>query len=86
MLFTNGAIIQASPVNGSILHRDQVLGHHTDIYTMVFRGEEVVTEMTTADPCPECCGGLEAQGDPKNPRYLRCTSCGLIFRPLKEEG
>ena len=49
-------------------------------------GEEVVTEMTTADPCPECCGGLEAQGDPKNPRYLRCTSCGLIFRPLKEEG
>ena len=49
-------------------------------------GEVIELEMTTADPCPECCGGLEAHGDPERPRYLRCTSCGLIFRPVNVNG
>jgi hypothetical protein len=47
-------------------------------------GEHIIIEITSNDPCPECCGGLEPVGDPAAPRYYRCTSCGLDFRPLRE--
>jgi hypothetical protein len=47
-------------------------------------GEHIVIEISSHDPCPECCGGLEPVGDPASPRYYRCTSCGLDFRPYRE--
>jgi hypothetical protein len=46
-------------------------------------GERMVVEISTEEPCPECCGGLEPVGDPEAPRYYRCNSCGLDFRPVK---
>ena len=44
----------------------------------------LVVEISKEEPCPECCGGLEPVGDPEAPRYYRCNSCGLDFRPVKK--
>ena len=44
------------------------------------RGEQLATELSEADFCPECCGTLEVAGT--GPRaHLRCTSCFLAFHP-----
>jgi hypothetical protein len=47
-------------------------------------GERIVIDLSSHDPCPECCGGLEPMGDPQSPRGYRCRSCGLVFLPLKD--
>lgn len=59
-------------------------------------GERIVIDISSHDPCPECCGGLEpgahpsgareGRGDPESPRGYRCRSCGLVFLPVKETG
>jgi hypothetical protein len=48
-------------------------------------GERLVIEISTHDPCPECCGGLEPMGDANAPRGYRCRSCGLVFLPVKAD-
>ena len=51
--------------------------------TMV-RGELVTLELSEQDFCPECCGTLEIAGSGDR-RYLKCTSCYIVFKPRKEE-
>ena len=48
------------------------------------RGELLRMELSDSDFCPECCGTLQAAGSPDCP-VIRCLSCYLAFKPLKEE-
>ena len=55
------------------------------IYTeTMVRGEILALELSEADFCPECCGTLEIAGSGEK-KYLKCTSCYVVFRPKKRE-
>ena len=55
------------------------------IYTeTMVRGEILALELSEQDFCPECCGTLEVAGTGDR-KYLKCTSCYVVFRPKERE-
>lgn len=48
-------------------------------------GDMEQAEMEIDEPCPTCCGMLfpVVESDPKS--GYRCSSCGLVFKPVEEE-
>lgn len=48
-------------------------------------GDMEQAEMEIDEPCPTCCGMLLSviESDPKS--GYRCSSCGLVFKPVEEE-
>jgi len=50
----------------------------------VVRGELMELELSEQDFCPECCGTLEVAGSGDR-KYLKCTSCYVVFRPKRAD-
>lgn len=48
-------------------------------------GEMEKAEMEIDEPCPTCCGMLFPMVDSKPESGYRCSSCGLVFKPVEEE-
>ncbi len=48
-------------------------------------GEMEQAEMEIDEPCPTCCGMLFPVVASKPESGYRCSSCGLVFKPVEEE-
>lgn len=48
-------------------------------------GEMEQAEMEIDEPCPTCCGMLFPVVESKPESGYRCSSCGLVFKPVEEE-
>ncbi len=48
-------------------------------------GDMEQAEMEIDEPCPTCCGMLLPVVESKPMSGYRCTSCGLVFKPVEEE-
>ncbi len=48
-------------------------------------GEMEQAEMEIDEPCPTCCGILFPIVEAKPESGYRCSSCGLVFKPVEEE-
>lgn len=48
-------------------------------------GEIEQAEMEIDEPCPTCCGMLFPAVESKPESGYRCSSCGLVFKPVEED-
>ena len=48
-------------------------------------GDMEQADMEIDEPCPTCCGMLLPVVDSQPKSRYRCSSCGLVFKPVEEE-